>query len=292
MHITVNDTRLFFDVEGAKLVPDGPTMREKPSLILLHGGPGVDHSLYKPTFSAFADIAQVIYLDLRGQGRSARSSPDYWRLSTWADDLRAFCDALAIEKPIVLGESAGGWVALAYATRYPEHPGKLILASTSARQSLGRILAAFERLGGKDAQEAARVYLEMPNLDTWKDYARICLPLYFKTQQDPNKLLRSQRNPELLFFFFSHELKTMNFLPALAQVQCPTLVLAGEEDPITPAEDVEDIVSALPPHLVRFERFADPRQHGVSDGHEQSLQMIREFILDDRSNHRLIDANC
>jgi len=41
MHITVNHTQLFFDVEGAKLVPEGSTMREKPTLLLLHGGPGV-----------------------------------------------------------------------------------------------------------------------------------------------------------------------------------------------------------------------------------------------------------
>jgi hypothetical protein len=39
MHVLVNGVRLFFDVEGAKLVPDGPAMREKPTLLLLHGGP-------------------------------------------------------------------------------------------------------------------------------------------------------------------------------------------------------------------------------------------------------------
>src|SRR6266436_2013192 len=153
MRVLVNGVRLFFDVEGASLVPEGPTMREKPTLVLLHGGPGLDHSLYKPAFSTFADVVQVIYLDHRGQGRSARSSPDQWNLATWADDLRAFCDALAIEHPIVFGESAGGWVAMAYATRYPDHPGKLILSSTSARRSLPRILAVFERLGGSAARE-------------------------------------------------------------------------------------------------------------------------------------------
>lgn len=39
MHVSVNGVRLFFDVEGAKLVPDGPAMRERPTLLLLHGGP-------------------------------------------------------------------------------------------------------------------------------------------------------------------------------------------------------------------------------------------------------------
>lgn len=42
----------FFDVEGASLVPDGPSMREKPTLLLLHGGPGFDHSIYKPAYSS------------------------------------------------------------------------------------------------------------------------------------------------------------------------------------------------------------------------------------------------
>ena len=70
MHVSVNGVRLFFDVEGAKYVPDGSTMRQKPTLLLLHGGPGFDHSIYKPAYSALADIAQIIYLDHRGNGRS------------------------------------------------------------------------------------------------------------------------------------------------------------------------------------------------------------------------------
>jgi proline iminopeptidase len=279
MYITVNNTRLFFDVEGVKLVPDGPLMREKPTLILLHGGPGLDHSLYKPAFSLLADVAQIIYLDQRGQGRSERSSPDQWNLATWADDLRAFCDVLAIEQPIVFGESAGGWVAMAYATRYPDHPGKLVLSSTSARRSLNRILAVFNRLGGSVAGEIARNFLETPNPDTVEAYLRTCLPLYNRTPQDLDMLWRPRTNPEVLFFFFQHEFKTMNFLPALAQVQCPTLVLAGAEDPIAPVEDAEEMVAALPAHLVQFERFSGVG-HGVyRDDPVPGFQRIREFIV-------------
>ena len=45
MHIQVNGVRLFFDVEGAGLVPDGSRMRQKPTVLMLHGGPGAfDHS--------------------------------------------------------------------------------------------------------------------------------------------------------------------------------------------------------------------------------------------------------
>jgi len=133
MFAQVNGARLFFDVEGAGLVPDGPQMRAKPTLLLLHGGPGFDHTLYRPAFSALADIAQVIYLDHRGNGRSSRDDPAAWNLSQWEDDARAFCDVLGIEKPIVYGASFGGMVARSCVRdAIPEHPGKLILVSTEA----------------------------------------------------------------------------------------------------------------------------------------------------------------
>ena len=132
MHVSVNGVRLFFDVEGAKLVPDGPVMREKPVLLMLHGGPGADHSIYRPAYSALADIAQIVYLDHRGNGRSEDGPREGWNLAQWGDDVSAFCDALGIVDPIVLGASFGGMVALAYATHHPAHPSKLVLISTEA----------------------------------------------------------------------------------------------------------------------------------------------------------------
>src|SRR5436305_2416287 len=108
MHVLVNGVRLFFDVEGAGLVPDGPTMREKPTLLMLHGGPGADHSIYKPDYAPLSDIAQIVYLDHRGNGRSEDGPREKWSLAQWGDDVRAFCDTLGIVDPIVLGASFGG----------------------------------------------------------------------------------------------------------------------------------------------------------------------------------------
>src|SRR5215813_2301487 len=96
MFVRVNGERLYFDVEGAGLVPDGPAMRAKPTLILLHGGPGFDHSLFKPAFSVLADIAQIVYFDHRGNGRSSRNDPERWTLAQWGDDVKGLCDALGI----------------------------------------------------------------------------------------------------------------------------------------------------------------------------------------------------
>ena len=138
---------LYVDIEGAGLVPDGATMRSKPTLVLLHGGPGYDHSGFKPAFSGLADVAQIVYYDHRGHGRSDRRPIDEWTLDNWADDVVHLCDTLGICKPIVLGQSFGGFVAQHYLARHPEHPSKVILSSTSPHLGLARKLAMFERLG-------------------------------------------------------------------------------------------------------------------------------------------------
>jgi proline iminopeptidase len=72
MNIKVNGPQLWFDVEGPVLVPEGPGMHERPTVVVVHGGPGTyDHSYFKPDFARLAAAAQVVYLDLRGHGRSA-----------------------------------------------------------------------------------------------------------------------------------------------------------------------------------------------------------------------------
>ena len=278
MHVSIGDTRLFFDVEGAKLVPEGPAMRERPTLVLLHGGPGFDHSSYKPAFSALADVAQVVYLDHRGNGRSDRGEPAQWNLAQWADDVRAFCDALGIVKPVVYGASFGGMVAMAYGTRHPDHPGKLVLASTTARTRFDRVFAAFERLGGPEARDAARRYWEEPGPGTLPDYARICFPLYSRAPRDHQATARTRWNFDVMYAFAAGEDRSFDLLPDLAKVRCPTLVLGGEDDPICPIDDQADIAAALPAELVRFERFRRCG-HGVErDDPERAFAVLREFL--------------
>ncbi|KKF67213.1 hypothetical protein XU19_23655, partial [Vibrio parahaemolyticus] len=80
-----------------------------------------DHTSYKPAYSALTDIAQLVYLDHRGNGRSEDGPQELWTLAQWGDDVKAFCDIVGIVDPIVLGVSFGGFVAMSYATRHPEH---------------------------------------------------------------------------------------------------------------------------------------------------------------------------
>jgi len=288
MHVSVNGVRLFFDVEGAKLVPDGPGMRQKPTLLLLHGGPGFDHSIYKPAYSALADIAQIVYLDHRGNGRSEDGPRESWHLAQWGDDVRAFCDALGITDPIVLGASFGGMVALAYATRHPDHPSKLVLISTEAAGDtyLDRRVALFERFGGPEVGALARrrfLDADSPRdqaaVDAWR---KLAFPVYTRTPRDPNLGSRTVGRPEVALHFSAKpggESHTFNMFPDLHRIQCPTLVMGGEDDPMHPIESQADIARALPAHLVQFERFANCGHAVVPDAPERAMALLRDFII-------------
>lgn len=270
--------RLFVDVEGAGWEPDGPRLREKPTLVLLHGGPGYDHSGFKPLFSQLSDIAQIVYVDHRGHGRSDPRPAAEWTLDTFADDVVRLCDALGIVKPIVLGQSFGGFVAQRYIARHPAHPGKVILSSTSHHMGLERKLAMFEKLGGAEARAVARAFWTQPNDASWAEYNRVCKRFYNTTPQPEDASLRTQYRTEILFASAGGEQRAMKLLPGLAHAMCPVLVMAGDADPVTPLEDAQDIVAALPPEWVQFECFAHVGHGAWRDNAEAAFAVLRRFI--------------
>lgn len=247
MQIEVNGTRLWFDVDGSALVPDGPGMVERPVVVLVHGGPGsYDHSYFKPAFSRLARVAQVIYLDLRDHGRSARHRPLDWSFETCADDLAAFCDALGLARPVVLGHSMGGFVAALYAARHPGQPGALILQSTMARFDLARLVDGFRQVAGDEIAELARRdYSGTPVND--EEWGRV-FAAFGPAVPDAEQLSRRIRNPEV----GAHGMdlfRRLELVDELARIRCPTLVCVGEVDPVTPITAAREIAHALPPRL-------------------------------------------
>lgn len=259
-------------------------MSEKPTLILLHGGPGADHTGYKPSFSALVDVAQVIYLDHRGNGRSDSGLESDWTLNQWADDLHGFCVALGIEKPVVYGSSFGGMVAMAYATRYPEHPGKLVLVSTTAQATshTDAKVAMFTKLGGAEAGELAhRRFVQGDTspevLRAWID---IALPLYTQTGANPEAWQRQVLNQSVREWFYrpGGEGRLFDLLPELNRIQCKTLVLGGALDPMIPIECQRDIAGAIHPDFVEYHEFQECGHGVVADAREDAIDRFREFI--------------
>ena len=281
MNITVNGAKLYVDIEGAGLVADGPRMREKPTLVLLHGGPGFDHTAFKPHFSQLTDLCQIVYVDHRGNGRSEDGDPKHWNLAQWGDDVKTLCDTLGIVKPIVYGVSFGGFVAQSYATRHPDHPAKLVLTTTAARMNYPKVFEAFERLGGKEAREVAEAFWMTPTPERRARYIELCHPLYnARGTGDPDAKKRSIVKMPVSMHFNGpqNEVGRMDFRAALASIKCPVLVMAGDSDPITPKAFSDEIVAALPPHLVRYEVFERCGHSIFPDDPASGFRVLREFI--------------
>ncbi len=282
MFIRLGEQPIFFDVVGSKLEADGPRMREKPTLIVMHGGPGFAHSGLRGDFDGFADIAQVVYIDHRGNGRSVPSDPSTWTLAQWGDDVRAFCDVLGIEKPIVLGQSFGGMVAQSYATRHPTHPRALILSSTAARMDLDASLALFRAKGGEEAFAAAeRMWLSGSD-EEFDTYMRVCMPLYNTTVRagGDNARTRTITRREVYRHFSlpGREIHRMDFRPVLNKILCPTLILAGAQDPITPPHLAEELLTYIDANLGTLWVFDDCGHGAFRDNSVSVLSTIREFV--------------
>lgn len=278
MLIEINGAPIFFDTVGAKLAPEGEAMVERPSLLVMHGGPGFDHSLMRLFFDRFADTHQVIYIDHRGNGRSG-GEPDTWTLAQWGDDVHDLCRTLGVEKPVVCGLSFGGMVAMSYAARHPEHPAKLILSSTAAKMDLEATNLMMERLGGPEARRIATQFWSEPGAEAAAEYMAVCMPLYNPSAAISEAVRkRAIMRTEVMFDFIVGEQRTMNLLPGLANVVCPTLVMAGGLDPITPVACSQAIAAALPAGIAELVVF-DEAGHGVHrDEPERAEAILRRFM--------------
>ncbi|HXC56811.1 MAG TPA: alpha/beta hydrolase [Rhizomicrobium sp.] len=281
MQVSVNGARIFFDTVGSGLAIAGERMVQKPALIVMHGGPGFDHSTMRPYFDRFADSHQVIYIDHRGNGRST-GEPETWSLAQWGDDVKAFCDALGIEKPVVFGQSFGGMVAIAYATRHPQHPAKVVFSSTAARIHLDETFAILEARGGAEARAAAERFWLRPDDAAFADYVRICMPHYNPpgavTEGQAAARRRAITKPEVTRHFSLGEMLRMDAREALAGVACPALVLAGSYDPITPVSCAREIFDALPPGMRQLEIF-EGAGHGIyRDKPDEAEALLRRFF--------------
>lgn len=286
VRVTVDDVRLYFDVEGCGLEARDGAMAAKPALVLLHGGPGADHSFFKPEFAAMADAAQVIYLDQRGSGRSDRGDPGTWTWERWAEDVAVFCRALEIQSPVLVGTSSGGRVAVECAVRHPGLASGLVLDSTLFEPtSLDDSLEIFQRRGGAAAREAAARYL---GGDTSPEaaaaWAAHALPLY-ESASDSGMAARAARalvNREVRARFRRGECGPLKVTAEdMDKITCPVLILAGEDDPVTPAAAARHLASSVQHAAVELQVFAGVG-HGVfRQAPAQAFARLRAFLSKD-----------
>jgi pimeloyl-ACP methyl ester carboxylesterase len=278
MHIDVNGTRLWFDVDGSSLEPDGPSMRARPTLVLVHGGPGgYDHSYFKPGFAKVADTAQVVYLDLRDHGRSGRGDPAVWSFETCADDLHVFCLTLGIERPIVLGHSMGGFIVMLYGARHPDHAGGLILSSTMARFDLERLVEGFRRFGGDEVADIAR--RDYGGDDVTDDEWDRVYAAFGPNVLSHEELARRVRNPAVGEHGMEL-LRSFDVLDQLSRIEAPTLVCVGDQDPVTTIAAAREILDALPSGVGRLEVIEGAGHFAWKDDPDAYRTLIEGFVAE------------
>src|SRR5580700_3691805 len=290
MRISLGDVTLWFDVSGPSVVPRGDTAIERPTLVAVHGGPGLDHINLKAELAPLAEHVQVLYYDQRGHGRSDHCTSEFWNLQTWAYDLRRLCDVLGLVKPVVLGSSFGGHVALTYAGLFPGHPGGVILASTTGgRSDPQRVIEAFGRLGGPEAAAVARGTYADQTGDSQAEFIRVCYPLYSATPgwagESRQFLARMIKNMDVSLHYASQQASGLDPWTVTAAVRCPVLVLTGEDDPICPLPAVEELFSRLPAETTRLVRLPGARHTIFRDRPDLAFPAVRDFAAQVGESH-------
>jgi proline iminopeptidase len=285
MRIRVNGVELFVDVHGPALGRREEVIVEKPVLLALHGGPGLDHANLVPWLAPLAEQVQILYVDHRGNGRSGRPPLEECTLDAMADDLEAVRRLLGLGPLIVLGVSFGGMVGLTYALRHPAGVARLIGCVTTAS---GDFVDDARRLARERATPQQMEIVEHMLDGTFRDEAHFregfaAVASLYEHRSDPARdaaALPSVLNVAMLNWFFSTEVKRYDLRTRLGEVRAPTLVLTGRHDWICAPAHSDTLVRGIPgAWQVMFEESG---HRVIKEENERFVRVVTEFIHESR----------
>lgn len=231
----VNGATLFYEIDG-----------EGTPCFVVHGGLGVDHTLYRRSLMPLAAELQLIHYDQRCNGRSTGAPLESVTIEQLADDLVALADRLAIDDFIVIGHSYGGYVAQEAALRHPGRISQLVLISTSPGQ-LGEGETDYQ--GPPPPPELVALMGSFAEAgDDMETVMRKLLPWYLHSArvEDVEPLTAGTIfNLDVMFRGFAvHE--SWSTVDRLHEIQSPTLVVAGRHDVFTSLPQSERIARRIP----------------------------------------------
>jgi proline iminopeptidase len=288
MRAKLRDTEIYFDVEGMGLVPDGEEMRERPVGFMIHGGPGSDHTGFKPALTPLSARMQLVYFDHRGQGRSARGDPATYTLDENVEDMEALRLHLGLGPIVSIGTSYGGMVAMAHAARYPSSVSHLVLIVTAAHAGFITRAKGIVRERGTAEQQRVCDMLWTGDLNTverLRHYYDVMGPLYAR-RHDATATGATRRrgilSPEALNSAFGPGGFMHNFdlRPELPRIVAPTLILAGRHDWICAPEFSQEIHRLIPGSDLRI--FENSSHSIRTDEPQAMIDAIAGFIVHKR----------
>ena len=292
MRARIRDTEIYFDVQGMGLVPDGRRMREQPVGFVIHGGPGGEHSGFKPGMTPLAERMQLVYFDHRGQGRSARGDVEKYTLDENVEDMEALRVHLGLGPIVSIGTSYGGMVAMAHAARYPDSVSHLVLIVTAAHAGFNaRARQIVAERGTAGQIEACRQLWagELTDEAKLRHYYDQMGPMY-STTFDPSAGSAARDRGILAPDAINMAFKPGGFLqrydlrPELAAITAPTLICSGRHDWICPPEFSEEIHRLIPGSDLRIFEHSS---HAIrADEPQALLDAISGFVVYKHRRHR------
>jgi proline-specific peptidase len=257
--VAVADTKLYVEQRGE--VGAFP-------IVVLHGGPGLDHHEFADYLDPIVSSGRyrLLLVDERAQGRSDRSAPEEtWTLSRMAADVSDLADALALSRYAVLGHSYGSFLALQHAVAFPGAATATIVSSGVASSRwlarVGEELARFVPIELR--QQVSESWANETKVKTEADVAALMKaqnPFHFADPLDPRieeferRTAGARYAPEVLRVFAATQYGGIEVEEGLATVPQPVLVLAGRHDRTCSVEAAEDMATRLPRgELVVFE---------------------------------------
>lgn len=258
-------------VPGGRYVPVGDTRLhivergEGYPLIVLHGGPGLDHTTFADYLDPLAGDFRLILVDQRNQGRSDRCDLETWTLAQMARDVVDLAQSLGLDKYAVLGHSYGALVTLQNAVDYPGAAAQSIVSS-------GFPSAGYLEWVGDNLEKFEPVEMRQQVADSWERETTVAtaeqvaellgdqLPFHFANPLDPRiaeyaaKTAGAVNSAEVLRHFALQEYGGIEVEDQLGRVSQPTLVLAGRHDRTCSVAAAEAIAGGIPnAKLVVFE---------------------------------------
>ncbi|MEA2253215.1 MAG: hypothetical protein QOG70_3457 [Solirubrobacteraceae bacterium] len=255
MLVDVGDTRLHVTERGSGDLP----------LFVLHGGPGLDHTMFGSYLDPLGDVCRLLLVDERGGGRSEPSPPETWTLAHHAADVDALADALELDRYAVLGHSFGAFIALQHAVDFAGRPEATVVSSGIPHERfldhVDRELAAFEPVELREQVQSS--WARESQARTQADVEALLvdqLPFHFADPRDPRiDDIRAAMGdaiyaPDVLRAAASESYGGIVVEDRLGEVSHPVLVLAGRHDRTCSIEAAETMAAGLPDaELVVFE---------------------------------------
>lgn len=211
-----------------------------PQPLVLIAGLGAPGSSWKPFLATASEHYRVLTLDNCGAGR-APAAPSGLRIGDMARDLLGLLDALGLARVAVVGRSMGGMIAQELALLAPDRVSRLVLAGTTGRvdRHLAEVFLSWARMAESGVSQAIRHESSM----LW------CLGGQALDTHGPAShylRLRSRCDRPLDYARQARACAAHDALDRLGAIRCPTLVMAGADDRLTPLRHARELAAAIP----------------------------------------------